>query len=71
MEPPNDPPPGGSGLGSQPSSKAAGSSGASSQAGNQAQPLMDLFGADTGTASMVLVLLLLNLIKASFTRCVC
>lgn len=37
-------------------------------AGNQAQPLMDLFGADTGTASMVLVLLLLNLIKG-VARC--
>lgn len=46
-------------------------SGSSSQSGDQAQPLMDIFGADTGTASMVLVLLILNLIKASFTRCVC
>ncbi len=31
--------------------------------GDQAQPLMDIFGADTGTASMVLLLLILNLIK--------
>jgi hypothetical protein len=72
MEPPNEPPPGGSGLDGpgQASSKAMGS-GSSSQSGDQAQPLMDIFGADTGTASMVLVLLILNLIKASFTRCVC
>ena len=39
--------------------------------GDQAQPLMDIFGADTGTASMVLVLLILNLIKGEGSHGLC
>jgi hypothetical protein len=70
-QPPNDPPPSGSGIGGGPSPAKAAAAEGSSQAGGQAQQLIDLFGVDMGTASMTLVLLLLGLIRASFDRCTC
>jgi hypothetical protein len=40
-------------------------------AGQQQQQLLDLFGTDLYPAAMMLVLLLLGLMSASMTRCVC
>lgn len=58
-------PPSGSGSGGS-SPPGKGSSGQAAQ-----QQVLDLFGADLYPAAMVLVMLLLGLMSASMTRCVC
>lgn len=62
---PPTPPPGNSGT---PPGKGDGNS----QLNNQpAQPVVDVFGSDMYTAVMALVLVLLGLMSASMTRCIC
>jgi hypothetical protein len=63
-QPPQPPP--GNGA---PSGKGESSASASQQQANQ--QILDIFGTDHGTAIMTLVLLLLGLVKAAMTRCVC
>lgn len=73
-QPPNDPPSGSGGLDGGPSpgkADATDGTGAAVGAGAQ-QQLMDMFGADAGPAIMILVLLLLEMVRQSFSpSCVC
>lgn len=71
-QPPNDPPSGSSGLGGSSPGKAAATDGAAGPAGGGAQQLVDMFGTDAGPAAMILVLLLLEMVRQSFSpSCVC
>lgn len=36
-----------------------------------AQPIIDLFGVDLGTAVFISILLMLGMMRAAMTRCVC
>lgn len=67
-EPPNDPPPGSGGNGGSHPSKDS----ASGSAAGQHQQLIDLFGLDAAPATMILVLILLEMIRQSFDlSCIC
>lgn len=63
-QPPPPPTPAG---GAPPPGKGDGAN----QAAGPAMQLVDIFGADLWPAALVMMLLLLNLMSASMTRCVC
>lgn len=67
-QPPNDPPSGSDGNGSSHPSKGS----ASGSAAAQQQQLIDLFGLDAAPATMILLLILLEMIRQSFDlSCIC
>lgn len=69
MEDPNNRPPNGGGIGPSPS--GGGKASAQQSPAQQVQEVMNIFGADAPLAGMILVLLLLQLMRAAMTPCVC